>query len=229
MIVELGLVKLFFMKIKIICLAALLAIIISCRKSTYSDQGPSKKSNSQFSRLGTENDFESRKQMFGLMTPNERYILWRDHLLTAKNQFTSTNEHPKVELINELLSAISASIFDENSTAADVFKNYFLPAWQPKANTIFSTMELFDLTYDPTESNIGSREAPPEIGNGPGDGSLGRCWCHAGQSGYSCMRYQFPWGVTSGVCERVGECREKLPGCGTLWLFRCDGNHCNFG
>jgi len=212
-------------------LLVFLITLLGCKKDNSSENRNPEKPNSQLERLSTVSDFDAQKQIFNLMTPSERYSLWDGHLQNAKNQFTNTNEPKKVALIEELLAAISASVFDNTSTANSIFENYFLPTWQSKADTTFSVMELFDLTYDPTEDTIGWRTAPPEIGGEPGGGSAPKCFCHAGTTGLSCTKFvvSIPPSITFGTCERTNAyCRESDYGCGRFWLKSCDGNHCQY-
>ncbi|MEK7226851.1 MAG: bacteriocin fulvocin C-related protein [Bacteroidota bacterium] len=214
-----------------LCLFAIVTALLGCQKNNTLERKSSEKPNIQLERLSTASDFEVQKQIFNLMAPSERYSLWDGHLQNAKNQFTNTNESKKVALIEELLAAISVSVFDNTSTANSIFENYFLPTWQSKADTTFSAMELFDLTYDPTEDTIGYRTAPPEIGGEPGGGPSPKCFCHAGTSGLSCTKLviTIPPSITFGTCERTNAyCKESDYGCGRLWLWSCDGNHCQY-
>ena len=178
--------------------------------------------------LRESTDFESLIQMFNLLTASEKYELWYEHLLDAKDQFF--HEQDKVDMIDYLLSNMDSSIFIANSYENDVFTNYFVPIWIDSAKNFFSDLEIYDLTFDVTAEVIGEEETEEFMP--PDDGPV-NCFCHVGNTGYSCKKISigFPSGITIqyGVCEQGhSSCNSSSLGCGFLWLQSCNGNHCSF-
>jgi hypothetical protein len=187
----------------------------------------------QLNSLRTSNDFQSRIQVYNLMTADEQFRLWYDHLTLARGQFENNAQSEKVALVEQLFSNLKVELFkgDRDNAELDVFLNYFVPLWNDQASRVFTALELYDLVSDPTAEEIGVKVAPMEIGTSPG-GSVPDCFCHVGTSGFSCRRISvgIPSGIviTNGICELVGNCSYSRRGCGFLWLSSCNGNHCNF-
>ncbi len=177
--------------------------------------------------IDARSSYDERIQIYNLMKETERYNLWFNHLKNAKKQFTDNRETSKANLVAQLMEHLSVGIFASfSSTEKDVFLNYFIPSWLNNARTTFTSLEIYDLTFDPTSVSIGNRASLP-----PDEGSA-NCFCHVGNSGYSCTKVtvSFPWGVTvsNGMCEGSVECRASMLGCGLLWLESCNGGHCNY-
>jgi len=214
------------MKQNIFWLASLL-LLVSCSKQDL--QGTASSAEKSKAML-TKADFESRTRIFNAMPASERFQLWKEHLREAATGFAAQGAANKAASVNELLAELQESVFEQDSYAADVFTGYFLPAWASKASKIFDQVELYKLTFDPT-ADVNSLTAPGDVGTGLEDG-VG-CFCHVGNSGYSCrtISVSIPLGVTikNGICENTGACTVSNLGCGFLWLSSCNGNHCNFG
>ena len=214
------------MKYNYLMIAALV-VITSCSKKDTQNDAAVLESNNQIELLKRTADFQAGVQVYNLMPAEARYKLWNDHLFMAKNQFTSSGQNGKAVLIDQLLNNIQRDVFAKNTKDADVFSNYFMPGWYQKAKLIFTNKELYDLLFDPAAESIGTLVAPPDIGD-----NLADCFCHVGTSGFSCRKttVSFPGGVTieEGICEQSGDCNSSNLGCGWLWLYSCNGNHCNF-
>ena len=222
------------MKKKFICLMVLLGILYSCQKSDHLSADPKKDILSTVERISSASDYEEQQQIFNLMSPCERYALWKKHLDTARAQFLQNGSNQKVALIDQLYPYLSCSTFDENSNSSSILLNYVLPTWLENAKEVFTPMELYDITTDPTEDNIGSRTAPPDIGTPPGGGGGTPCWCNVGTTGFSCTTMQFVfglpprWEIKSGICYQKTDCVSTRMGCGFLWLSNCNGNSCQY-
>ena len=212
----------------------LLITLASCSKGGLGDRPSTIPEPDQYTVLKSTDDFQSRLQIYDLLSADEKFSLWNDHLIKARAQFVSANQIDKVSMVDELSTNMSRNIFKEGmqySSSVDVFLNYFVPLWLRKARTVFNELEIYDLTFNPLVKVVGEREAPSEIGVGSG-GTVPDCFCHVGVTGYSCRRISvgIPSGVviTNGMCEKSGDCMYFRRGCGFLWLSSCNGNHCVF-
>jgi hypothetical protein len=216
------------MKSTILFFAAVI-VITGCTKSMNGDETQNEQSAMRIESVMGSGDFQSRVQMYNLLSPTERLQMWREHLVKAKNQFIGEVRPDKVSLIDELLSNLRVNVFESGSVEGDVFLNYFIPVWDSRAKTVFDDFEMYDLTFNPSAEIIGSRTAPPEIGETPG--GTADCFCHVGMSGFSCRRItiSIPPSITNGICERTpADCKERNLGCGWFLLSSCKGNHCQF-
>lgn len=177
--------------------------------------------------------FEDRKQMYNLLSEDEKYQMWKRHLLNQKAKFTGKENIVKISLIEELIENLQPSVFNyQSSSKVDVFNNYFIPTWNSKAEKIFSAQELYDLTQEPSndKSNIIYGKLAGDIGTG---GDPPDCFCNVGTTGYGCKKTTIgvPSGVTVviGMCEQISSaCTTSSSGCAFLWLSSCNGNHCNW-
>jgi len=206
-------------------------LIAGCSKTAIVETARDEPLTADITQLRTEADPESRIQFFNLLSAQERFDLWQQHLTRARDQFVNAGITAKYLLVEKLLSNISVTLFsDKAGVELDVFLNFFAPTWKDHAQKVFTEQELYDLTFDPFAEKIGVRPAPPEIGTTPDP--IPSCFCHVGTSGYACRKISvgFPSGVTitNGICEFVGDCRYNRRGCGFLWLYSCNGSHCNF-
>lgn len=205
-----------------------LLVQTACNKANNTDDGLSDLSDNSISSVLNDADFSSRVQKYSLLLPSEKYKLWRDYWLRAKAQFTASRETAKVNLVDRLLSGISASVFDDiSNTESDVYFNYTMPIWQQDARLVMTDQEIYDLGFNPSAEVVGKAVPSVEDESGP------KCFCHVGMSGFTCRRVQFgfPSGVTitNGICERTAAyCEGSNWGCGWVWAQSCYGNHCNF-
>lgn len=218
------------MKLQVTALAAVIIMFAACSKTETMQNGLSPASDAKVGSVISTSDFQSRVQLFNLLTTKERFSLWHDHLVKAKKQFTNEGSPAKAASVEELLANLTEDVFDINSEASAVFSNYFIPRWNETAKAAFTPKELYDIGFNPGAAVIG-RFADGEIGSIPDGGAS--CFCHVGTTGYSCRRItvSFPAGVTitNGICERnSAECTGSSTGCGLLWLQSCYGNHCQF-
>ena len=204
--------------------------LAGCSKNEKTEDVSSQASSLRVESVVSSNDFQSRIQLFGLLTGQEKFTMWQKHLVKARAQFAASGERRKIASIDQLLNNISVSMFDSQSSGQkDVFLNYFIPVWSGSAKNIFTDEELYDLTFNPGAQIIG-RFADDEIGGGL-EGGPANCFCHVGTSGFSCRRMTIgiPPTITNGICERTAaECDASSNGCGWLWLQSCSGNHCQF-
>lgn len=170
-----------------------------------------------------QGDVQSTIEAYSLLSAEEKYDLWYDHLSKAKSKYDSLANDSKSTLIDSLMKHLSISVFEDSSYDRDVFLNYYLPTWQEEATSLFSIGELYNITFNPDCDDVTQSPEPEYVLP-----SNINCWCHAGQSGFSCTKYGFPEIIQTGVCERQGDCNESSHGCGWLWLMSCNGNHCQF-
>lgn len=168
-------------------------------------------------------DGEVRQQVYSEMSAQEKYDLWKKHFQYVKDSHAVGGDAEKRKLVQELENALSVDIFVDESNAQSVFLEYTGPQWMAKAKLVLSDEEIYDVTME----NAVLRTPPADD-----IGQLPKCFCHVGNSGYSCKKLSlsFPWGATIeyGICENNGPCRYSRRGCGFLWLESCDGAHCNF-
>jgi hypothetical protein len=218
------------MKLQVTAIAAAIIMFAACTKTQTANEELNNVSNEKIEALISTVDFQSRIQLFNLLTKKEKYKLWRDHMVKAKNQFLNENSPAKAAKVDEILTNLTVDVFENSSNAAAVFSNYFIPRWQATMNVDFTPKEMYDLGFNPGVEVLG-RVAPEEIGTGGGGGA--NCFCHAGASGFSCRRItvEIPMGISivNGICEQSAiQCVYSRYGCGWFWLSSCNGNHCNF-
>jgi hypothetical protein len=216
------------MKLKLTTMLAVVMIIAACTKTQTKEADIQNVSGAKIANAIATADFQSRIHVFDLLSEQERYVLWRDHLVKAKEQFINEKNEAGVNSISELLANLTPEVFDVSSKASAIFSNYFMPNWVASSRSVFTPAEMYDIGFDPSVKIIG-RTAPEDIGGGPGGAN---CFCHVGTSGFSCRKIEvgFPSGVSivNGICERTGACTGSSTGCGWLWLQSCSGDHCNF-
>lgn len=216
------------MKLKLTTMLAVITVIAACTKTQTRETDLQNVSGAKLANVIARADFQSRIHVFDLLSKQERYVLWHDHLVKAKEQFVNENNTTRANSISELLANLTPEVFDVSSKASAVFSNYFMPKWVESARPAFTPAEIYDIGFDPSADIIG-RTAPEDIGGGLGGAN---CFCHVGTSGFSCRRIEvgFPSGVSivNGICERTGTCTGSSTGCGWLWLQSCSGDHCNF-
>lgn len=215
------------MKSKQLLLIFFITAILGCSRETNTDLTKEQKLKIKIESVIASTSSDQRIQTYNLLTSEEMYILWKDHLQKAKTQFIASGKTQKVNLINDILANFTSSIFDD-SHAEEVFFNYYVPVWRNSAESVFSPVELYDICFEPNVSVIGELRVVME--DEPDSGPAPKCFCHAGESGFSCRRIQLghPF-ITNGICERTNaSCIEKARGCGWFWRHSCDGNHCQF-
>lgn len=211
----------------------MLAVILffaACTKPQTEMHEPEMVSSEKIESLISTVDFQSRIQMFNLLTKKEKHRMWRDHLVKARTQFLNEGHPAKVAKVDELITNLALDVFDNTTSTSAVFTNYFMPRWQASLNADFTPKEMYDLGFNPGVDVLG-RVAPEEIGTGGGTGV--NCFCHVGTSGFSCRRItvDFPLSISivNGICEQGSSpCVNNRYGCGWFWLSSCNGNHCNF-
>lgn len=218
------------MKYKLVIMAAVIAIA-GCSKKDTATPAASPSVDDQIEKVRSARDFQSGVQMYNLLSKDARFKMWNDHLVKARQQFLSAGQKSKVVLVDDALANLASNVFAEQSRDAEIFSNYFIPTWSAKAKKVFTDKEIYDLVFDPAADPIGTLVAPPDIGGG--DQTPPSCFCHAGESGFSCRKItvNFPTGVTivNGICENSSVvCNPSSTGCGWFWIYSCNGNHCNF-
>lgn len=217
------------MKLKLTSLLALTFLFFACTRTETSESAVQTVSAEKIKAQIAGAGFETRVQLFNLLSTKEKYALWQAHLLKARQQYANNGNSNAKDKIDELLANLTEEVFVKESQAAAVFSNYFMPVWNATAQKIFTAEELYDIGFDPSADTMGL-VAPDDVGGG--GGGLASCFCHVGTSGFSCRKIEvrFPSGVTiiNGICERSDDCKGASSGCGWLWLQSCYGNHCNF-
>lgn len=173
-------------------------------------------------------DYDAARQMFRQLQPAAAAFLWVKHVNEYKNLNSIRKNPDKQAAIDALLTHIRAGIFVRNSKEAVIFLNYTFPAWLSLHGKRLSQRELYDLCFDPLQ--LSSMEAGQEYELE--DAANAPCFCHIGNSGYSCKKLSIgiPSGVTVeyGICESGSDCAFKTIGCGVFWLESCNGSHCSF-
>jgi hypothetical protein len=215
----------------LLLLVAVMASTMNCTKKDAPNEPKAEVSAIRENTVARSGDFQSRGQMYSLLTDNEKFQLWQAHLQKAKLQFTAAGMSAKVALVDELLAGISPAVFTDNSIEGDVFSNYNIPMWDARAKTILTDQEIYVLTFDPNGDVMGGLTAPGDIGNLPGDDGMASCFCNVGTSGFSCRKIIIGTSpsIQNGICERTSaDCHEIQRDCGWFWHYACDGNHCQF-
>jgi hypothetical protein len=160
---------------------------------------------------------EEQKQMYSAMTAEEKYNIWIDHLTAMQGRFSGNSQQEA--LILQLKGKLSPGVFTDDSHDQIVFMNYYTPQWMGYAKQVFNDKEIYDLVFE-------NKNLPYEESSTPD------CFCHVGNSGYSCKKWSigFPSGVTVeyGMCENAYACNYSRRGCGFLWVESCNGSHCNY-
>ncbi len=226
---------------KIFLIAAMI-FVNSCKK----DDVASVKDNSAYLKklelFKQELNPVVRKQMYTLFNPDEKLTFWKDHFLIAVNLPQFNTDERKVTLINLLKSSLTREAFNGNSEARNIALSYTIPAWQQKASGIFSQEELVDLLLynfqEPAEPPSDLQKRKLSFINTNDDtepvDAVG-CYCHVGNTGYTCKKTVITVGIPTsvsisyGICEQASiACTPGSWGCGFLWFESCNGSHCNY-
>lgn len=185
-----------------------------------------------------------RKQMYALFNPDEKLTFWQDHFSIAVNLPQFNTDERKVTLINQLRSTLTREAFNGNSEARNIALAYTIPAWQQTASGIFSREQMVDLLLynfqEPTEPPSEPQQRKLSFVNANDDDNsepteAAGCYCHVGNTGYSCKKTVITFGIPTsvsfsyGICEQASiACRTGSSGCGFLWFESCNGSHCNY-
>ena len=188
------------------------------------------------SRVKNESNSQLQKLYYATFTNEEKLKFWKDHFLIAISKKNYISNPDKIDLITELNNNLKKEIFDLNSDARNIFLTYIIPTWLKKSENIFSKEEVSELLlYNYQVNSIEVLQDSGKIKNNalPDEPSVD-CFCHVGNTGYTCKQLSmgFPSGVSIkyGVCEEASnKCKTTTFGCGILWAESCTGSHCNFG
>lgn len=198
-------------------------VLLSCTKSE-TNISPSSVESKKIAVFKTTTDFSTQVQLFNLLSGKEKFQFWKENLANVQKLTSVKNNALKIALIQELSASISSEVFEEGSNQNIIFKNYTSAIWVKKAAQAFSKEELYDYFFDHQQIQT-NLVGEPNV--------LADCFCHVGNSGYSCKQTSvgFPSGVTikHGMCEQPTDCKESSSGCGLLWFESCNGGHCNYG
>lgn len=180
-----------------------------------------------------------KKIIYRLFTETEKVKFWKMHFKLALQKQSYTSNQSAVNLIHDLDNMINEEMFIDGSKANYLSKAYYMPLWLKKAESVLNKNQIGELVYTNYLDEVKPEIIHPEqikkqntmLGSGPE--VVADCFCHVGETGFSCKRTDigFPSGVTVkiGICEQAYACNSANSGCGWFWLSSCDGGHCNFG
>lgn len=226
------------MKWKVFLLIAPAFLITACQKeTTIVEPRPHFELTPGIRSFISANDISLKRQLFQLLSPGERWMIWTKHLDAFMEKFSHVEE-AKRQKIGELSRMLSPKVFEDNSREKDVFINYSFPKWMHHAKERMTTTELILLAYHDPSIFLGqgakyAREPVPATKSKTAEGgSVPDCFCHVGTHGFSCTKFVYGTSgvnATHGICEQgSARCNYSSWGCGPLWALSCDGNTCNW-
>jgi hypothetical protein len=156
---------------------------------------------------------------YGVLQPAEKLELWKRHVAFFIQDRTLSTEQR--EFVANFEKQLVEGVFIENSTSFKAF-TAALPELKYRAQLILGVPDAFallidlaaDKSYyqDVKKSDVRLDNEPGGGGDDEGDDGLQpRCSCS--QTDPYC---------SAGRCAST-DCRTKSAGCGTLWLFECNG------
>lgn len=232
--------KTIIMKIKYFIYAIIIAsTLMNCSKKVETQTSEQTDFEIKLFKYQNEDNPGVRKIIYRLFTETEKVKFWKTHFKLALQKESYASNEAAVSLIHDLDNMIKPEMFIDGSNANYISKAYFMPLWLKKAETVLDKNQIGELVYANFLDEIKPVTVKPEqikkqitmLGSGPE--IVADCFCHVGETGFSCKRTDigFPSGVTVkiGICEQAYACNSSNSGCGWFWLSSCDGGHCNFG
>jgi hypothetical protein len=144
---------------------------------------------------------ESQRVIFASKTPTEKSEIWKDKLYNNIKNSSFTKEQLNVLL--ELYQVITPELFMPNSKERIAF-NDFNKKWMVKARSLFPYFVIKGIVTNLNDDNII---------DGPGNPNQ-NCNCSI----------ESDWCSSSWKCSYPPDgCNSRALGCGTLWLYSCDG------
>ncbi|MDI9364602.1 MAG: bacteriocin fulvocin C-related protein [Flavobacterium sp.] len=197
------------------------SVILSCTKSDSDIQKVDENAISSVMQLKTVAQI---KNAYALLNSSEKVELWNRHF----NYFTQSQNLSK-DQTNFIISLkkqwLKNDLFDKSSTRLVDF-NLALPGIKYKAQQLFGVSDTYTLLFDLTafknkyaKQTLGLKQNQNETIEVYSDeeepiGEIG------GSNGCKCSRTD-PY-CSAGRCDDNG-CNTSNMGCGTLWLFSCNG------
>lgn len=193
--------KTYFMKKLILTLSMSLLLFCSC-----SDNEAFEKQNneSKISAVLKEENYDTQKIMYRMLSNEEKLQLWQDKLSTMI-QIDELNEK-QIDLIKDLKAHLNADLFDNNGNndKREIFKNVYAKDFLKKSQSLFTPKYFTENFY-----NISNRIAIDDDGPNKPD-----CTCNQ-SSIWSCV------GLPD--CKASDKCDTTTDGCGFLGFSECDG------
>lgn len=214
-------------------------LLLSCTKKIETITPKQSEFEMKLLKFQNEDNPGVKKIIYRLFTAQDKVKFWKTHFnLALQNQPYLRSEIAK-DLIQELNKMINPEMFIDGTNSNSLSKAYYMPVWLKKAELVLTKNQINELVF----SNFLDIQKPTTIGQdqikkqvtklGDGPEIVADCFCHVGETGFSCKKTTigFPSGVTVtiGICEQAYACNSSSSGCGWFWLSTCDGGHCNFG
>lgn len=190
------------------CVIIMLQIFTSCTD----DEKLQTESKQRISEVLDEENVESQRLMYSLLTKNEKFEIWESKLnkLISNDNFNTE----QIKLIKELKSHFTINLFDSSIIKNDekeIFKNIIVPKFLEEAKDLFTYETIYNSFF--TIGDGGEFSSLDLTGQDP----LGKpnCTCNKG-SLFSCA------GIVED-CQTSRNCRVTADGCGFATMFECNG------
>ena len=171
---------------KVFLFLAATTLFLSCTKQT---------NRAGIDKVLSQSNKSIQKEMYGKLTPTEKFTIWDDKFSKVLETGTLTKEQR--EFIEQLKSTLSVHTFEKLATGADLYKQQIIKLFGWKQGyEIFASVN--------SESYIDS-----DFSNG---------------GGYDCMcSHSSDYCDRGSICSTGITCNSSVMGCGTLLVFACDG------
>jgi len=199
-------------------------LFVSCsQESGREETAANSKSAIKIQQVLDENDLDTQKIKYNLLSGEEKYSLWNnkyESLIngTYKAQATGffLNEEQK-ELIQELKNKITVNVYNtEDSDEKAYFKNIYTPSFLKKAEKIFTYEQIGNIFYKVSETASISAAQHSSAKTASVADAEKPCVCNVGAI-FTCQ-----WGGERCEAQKcVGNGRPD--GCGFNWDYPCDG------
>ncbi len=172
-------------------------------------------------RLGLASlNISDQKAIFDGLPPEIRSALWKDRLAHTIN---TLNNQQQIEALTRIQANICPDLYQEGVATQDD-RVLLLVDLANKAMNFRqdSINNLFTMLGDDNQAPV-LTTAPGKSENGEKGGKQVTCNC---STRFNCFLRGNDCGALSKACINDGCVPTRFFGCGTLWLFPCDGTCC---
>ncbi len=156
--------------------------------------------------------WEDQRTYYNNLPAERKLALWSQKLDQVIDLDIWNSEQQN--LLLQLQRELSLELFKNGSLAEKNFKEKFEPDWSSSARKNFAGQLAGEIVQNLGNLSISSTGNTMKIAI-PGGGGSQKEVCE-------CSHFSSYCGF-KGWCQSSGSCEFMLSGCGTLWLFACDG------